>query len=83
MTRVLAELEPQEEVAKSESSGDKGASNDAPTTITEENRGEDDPKNKLFWQEPLLMSEGREEEVQVISYPPRDRVRSPTLEAPF
>lgn len=57
VTGVPDDLESQEKVSKSESSGDKGVSNDAPAVATEDYQGEDDPMNKPIEQAPVLISE--------------------------
>lgn len=47
MIGVLGALEPQKKLAESESGDDNRGSNDVLVTVTKENKGEDELKDKL------------------------------------
>lgn len=66
-------------MTESESGDDKGGSSDVPTTIIEENKGEDELNKTVVEQAPVLI---RDEGVQIISSPPKDRAKALLLKPP-
>lgn len=78
----MGALEPQEEVAESESGIDREGSSNVLTDIVEENKdqGYNEENNQVEEAPVLNVDKGVKEEVQIITSPPKVQAKCPTFE---